>query len=70
MKKINLATTKCIECNARILSSRIIQECPVCQGKTKKDKQFIAQGFFDSDYIILKERGKKNDSNRPRDIKK
>ena len=49
MKKINLATTKCIECNARILSSRIIQECPLYQGKTKKDNKFIAQGFFYSD---------------------
>lgn len=70
MKKINLATTKCTECNSTILSSRVIKQCPVCQGKTKKDKRFIAQGLFDSDCVILKEKGRKNDSNRPKDIKK
>ena len=72
MKKINLATTKCSnpKCNARILASRVIKECPICRSKTKKDKEFTAQGFFDSDCVILKEKGRKNDNNRHRNIKK
>lgn len=72
MKIINLATTKCTNptCYARILASTLIKKCPVCGSSTNKDKEFTAQGFLDSDCVILKEKRNKNDNNRPKNFKK
>lgn len=72
MRKINLSTTKCTnpKCNFRILSETVMSKCPVCKSKTIKDKQFTSQVLFDDDCIILKEKGRKSDSHRPRDFKK
>lgn len=71
MKKINLSTTKCTntKCNFRAISETMMKECPICKSKTIKDKQFISQGLFDNQCIILKEKGE-NDNNRFRNLKK
>jgi len=68
MKRINLSITKCIntKCNFRVISETTMQKCPICKSKVVKDTQFNAQGILDNDEdgcIILKEKGRKNDSN-------
>ena len=74
MKKINLSTTRCTntKCSFRIISETIMSRCPICNSKTIKDKQFTAQGLLDTDddCVILKEKGRKSDSYRPRNFKK
>lgn len=64
MRRINLSMTRCInpKCTFRIISETIMKKCPICKSNTIKDRQFHAQGIFDSDddgYIVLKEKGKK-----------
>lgn len=74
MKKINLSTTRCTnpKCKFRIVSTEMMHTCPICKSKTIKDKQYTAQGIMDSDNdcVILKEKRRKSDSNRPRNFKK
>ena len=74
MKRVNLSMTKCInpKCGFRVVSETIINKCPVCKSKTIKDKQFHAQGLLDEENpcVILKEKGRKSDSYKPRNFKK
>ena len=74
MKHINLSMTRCTnpKCKFRIISETKMDKCPICKSKTIKDKQYTAQGLLDTDddCVILKEKGRKSDSYRPRNFKK
>lgn len=72
MKRVNLSMTRCTKCkfNIKIISEKIIKQCPICKSKVVKDKDFNAQGILDHENgcIILK--GKINDNNRYKNTKK
>lgn len=74
MKRINLSITKCTnpKCGFQVISETIRKRCPICKSKMVKDKESHAQGLMDIDdpCIILKQKRKTNDSNRPKNIKK
>ena len=77
MKKINLSMGKCVnpKCKRGILSESVMNKCPICNSKLVKDKYYVAQGLFDENekvegYVVLKDKGNKNDNRRPRTIKK
>lgn len=77
MKHINLSMTKCSnsKCKRGIVSESTMTKCPICNSKLVKDNRHVAEGLFDENekkegYIILKDKRRKGDSNRPKDIKK
>lgn len=74
MKKINMSTTRCTnpKCKRGIIGETVIRKCPICNSVAVKDKTIQAQALWDIEdgCIILKDKGSKSDSNRPKNFKK
>lgn len=74
MKKINLSITRCTnpKCKRGIIAETIMKKCPICNSELVKDKQYTVQGLagIEDGCIVLKDKGRKSDSNRYRNFKK